>query len=688
MRTFTLILALALASRTFGQGVSDAKAEDTGSSRVVLLSKSSSGKDMASEPNAKTQDQAQAVSVNTEQADAGNATTNPTVGVVSSSSPRKRPLVGTRFERILASITMSRTTAAAKASTPVVAPVPAPQAVPATSPAVAPTAAKPAAAVTVVAAPPPTTRVPPAPPANFPRMYARGNYFLTDNMAQWLKDRGFSLEVSEFYPQSPPNDGPNSDLAKYREGAVLSGEALEQHKRTFPGWNLAGFPLKAAEQGTAWRRDPTRFFTAQLGLRDHSSWNALGSRPEEFKGIILNDYEGWVVDFMAVQRPGQMTPGDRRMLAAMMQAHQALRQRYPNAKLALYGFPFTFAPGLHGSIGQMRSMMNDETNPLLYGSESVAAPRGKVGANNWIASANKLRELDRASAETPELIKFAAECIDMLAPTCYPRAVPNGPATWGTLDHAGGDTPESLANASALGARVRPFANTADFREWNAALHKGRAMTRDGVTSIFFQDPKLPQLGWHTSNYWQSYRAVEIARSMAERIRTQTGRALPIVPVISWHNALSNDPANPVPPLTPAEFEEAIVLPIKEAGVDGVYVWDAYLFPIQVVAPNYDKDTIPGYSVAAMRKYLRQMIVKSGVTLDPSIPTVDEVAADARWKDPVVLRAFLRNVEDAKKRYYEVIAKHFGPETKTAPASTSRIMPTRTGAQRTLSATP
>jgi hypothetical protein len=556
------------------------------------------------------------------------------------------------------------------------------------------------AAPTVVPAPvrdvapvKPLTGTLPAAPARertagtgMPPIFVRSNYFLTDGLAGWLRDRGMSLEVSEFYVQSNPgSSGPGSDLQKYREGAALTGDALEQHKRNFPGWDLANFPLKAAEQGTAWRRDPSRFFHKDLGLRDHSSWNELGSKPAEFDGFILNDYEGWIVDFTQPEAPGALSPGNRRMLASMMQAHDTLRARYPKAKLALYGFPNTFASGLHGSVGMIRSMMNDPQNPILYGNPSTAVPNGRLGGGHWQLSAERLRNFDLATAGTPELVRFAARSIDVLTPTCYPRAVPNGPATWGNLEHAGGLTGQAVAKAQELGARVLPFANTDEFRRWSSSLYRGVAGQINGVDSIFYIDPKRPDLGAHTTNYWQTFRSVELSREVARKVREQHGRILPVYPVISWHNSLSNDDANPVPPLSPAEFEEGIVLPAKQAGADGVYVWDRYLFPMQVLAAHYDKDQIPGHSVATMRKTLRQLIVKSGVRIDPSIPAGDSVSADPRWKEPAVLRAFIRNIEDAKRRYYEPIAKHFGVEPASAPVPTSKVMPSRTGVQRTVS---
>ena len=532
----------------------------------------------------------------------------------------------------------------------------------------------PVAPTTTLTNPTPVATTRSAAAAGMPRIYVRSNYFLTDAMAQWLRDRGMSLEVSEFYIQSPPgSSGPGTDLQKFREGAALTGDALEQFKRSFTGWNLTNFALKASESGTGWRRDPSRFFHASMGLRDHSSWSELGSNPAAFDGIILNDYEGWMVDFTQPEAPGRLSEGNKRMMAAMMQAHDSLRARYPKAKLALYGFPNTFASGLHGSVGMIRAMMNDPQNPILYGSDDVLVPNGRLGGSNWQVSADRLRNFDLATAGTRELLRFAFRSIDVLTPTCYPRAVPNGPATWGTLEHASGPTEVAVRKAADLGAKVRPFSTGEDFSRWTASLYRGVAARINGVNSIFYTDPKRPDLGAHTSNYWQTFRSVELSREVARVIREKSRRDLPVYPVISWHNSISNDDANPVPPVTPAEFEEGIVLPAKEAGADGVYVWDRYLFPMQVLAAHYDKDEIPGYSVVAMRKALRQLVVKAGVRLDPSIPAVDSVVADPRWKDPAVLRTFVKAVEDAKRKYYTVIARHFGDGSAAAPKATGSV---------------
>ncbi len=500
-----------------------------------------------------------------------------------------------------------------------------------------------------------------------PKVITRHNLFVSDTMQQWFATKGIGMQMTEFGPHTPPSAEQSGssmsgwgDFARLKAGDALSGSDLEQFKVNFLGWNLSEFATKASEAQSDWRRNPNYNLVKDFFLKDWSSWQTLQQSPSQFKGLINVDYESWSSDWMRAWMP-TLSPGDQRCYKVMCDAMQTLRVKYPNAKITYYGFPYTWPFNVEGSPGQLRQMMSDTENPVLFGDPNVPMPLGRKNAIKWKNSFDLMKMVKERTTSAPEYVDFAGKYLDVLSPTCYPYGSSTGEPTWDALEHVAADDSNSASAAVALLAKTPP--QDSNLAAWRKNVYVGDYDTREGVTSFWYVDKQRPDLGAHTSNYWQMFRTVVLAKGLAANVASKFGRDLPVYPCLSWHNPLGFH-STPIRPLNVAEFEEGVVKAVKEGGADGVYVWEPLVNDMLLVLEQSNKDVgAGGQEVSRSRQVIRLQLD----TLDlnkksdgsPLLPPSNSVFADPIWKDKGFLLQVQAQVDKARMMYYDVVLKYF-----------------------------
>ncbi|MSR18714.1 MAG: hypothetical protein EXS00_06050 [Phycisphaerales bacterium] len=502
-----------------------------------------------------------------------------------------------------------------------------------------------------------------------PLVSTRATSFHSGTFSEFLRSIEVSTNVLEMYPQSPPNSPDEGDPSQWGDVARMqAGQSdpagPEAGKQSFPGWNIQEFPQKPYGWGPTAVSGVTS--TSIDGWVEDSPALRVLHDPQSWTGLLDVDYEGWCAEWRGAIPSGR-SDGDRKMMAAFDAALQTIRDKYPRTHIAFYGLCEGWWPGNPASAGVLRTMMGLADNPVLSGSPHVQIPRGKLGAEQLLSAVKNLATA-RASILEDSFVDFVGRRCDAITPTCYMKSQSDGRPGWNRVELIAATTDAERSRAAALGFLTAPPGP--DLAAWNARVYTGTIHSIGGRDTPVYGDPLLPALGRHSSNYWHTYLQVEGARVLQAAVLARTGRRLPILPVVGWHNptVLINEQTQ-LPPFTVAEFVEGQLQAAKDAGADGVYIWDWYLpLAMEWIANSKDVDAKGSLSIVGLRDMLRQQLTVSGRDSNadgtPFLPRSNNVAQDPRWSDMTFLQQLSLRIEDSSRLYYRAVVEFFPPGVK------------------------